>query len=220
MLTLNKFEKMSKKRGKIYIFIERGTSVKVLDVQPFQEGLQRNIETLEGIAQLMQAIEKVMTELVSMNDTWKGEGGDAIRAFYEECHLPFLKFFSIFNNNFVSSIQQIMKAQTSLEPYNSGYINEGFIEEVKVGLQRVERITANLTDESNGIMDSVSDIVSLPHLDDTEVQEGIRRARRKSDDTIAGLQEFDLSQSALLTIVANDLRVMERWIDDVESSDE
>lgn len=108
MLTLNKFEKMSKKRGKIYIFIERGTSVKVLDVQPFQEGLQRNIETLEGIAQLMQAIEKVMTELVSMNDTWKGEGGDAIRAFYQECHLPFLKFFSVFKNNFVSYIQQIM----------------------------------------------------------------------------------------------------------------
>lgn len=195
--------------------------MKVLDVQPFQEGLQRNIETLEGIAQLMQAIEKVMTELVSMNDTWKGEGGDAIRAFYQECHLPFLKFFSVFKNNFVSYIQQIMKAQTSLEPQDSGYINQGFIEgEVKVGLQRVERITANLTDESNGIMDSVSDIVSLPHLDDTEVQEGIRRARRKSDDTIAGLQEFDLSQSALLTIVANDLRVMERWIDDVESSDE
>ena len=43
-------------------------------------------------------------------------------------------------------------------------------------------------------MDQVSDIVALPHLDDSGEQEGVLDAKRKRDDTVSILQEFDAIQ--------------------------
>lgn len=66
-------------------------------------------------------------------------------------------------------------------------------------------------------MESVADIVSLPHLDDSEVQQGVRSSERQRDFTVEGLMKFDQSQFTALSPVAMDLKMMEQWIIDVES---
>ena len=74
--------------------------MKILDVQPFHEGLQRNIVMLQRLSDEMEAIRYATEGLVAMDDSLKGEGGNAIRSFYEECHLPFLEFYSMFQSRF------------------------------------------------------------------------------------------------------------------------
>ncbi|MCW1929670.1 LXG domain-containing protein, partial [Bhargavaea beijingensis] len=69
-----------------------------------------------------------------------------------------------------------------------------------------------MTDETNAIMDQVADIVSLPHLDDSQVQEGVLDARREKNQTVSDLNEFDATQTNRLMPVSDQLQAMEQWI--------
>lgn len=192
--------------------------MKVLDVAQFKEGLARNKETLNRLESEMTLIMDSVRELVQLNDALKGHGGDAIRRFYQECHLPFLEYFLLFKENFHSTLAGIESATDALEPAPDGYIDEGFIEsEVENGLNQISRISSNLTDETNAIMDQVADIVSLPHLDDSQVQEGVLDARREKNQTISDLNEFDATQTNRLMPVSDQLQAMEQWITQIQS---
>ncbi|WP_342538662.1 LXG domain-containing protein [Sporosarcina sp. FSL K6-1540] len=166
----------------------------------------------------MKAIETAVEGLVALEDSLKGQVGDAIRAFYAECHLPFLKFFMTFKSNYANVLTQMDSALDALEPNANGFIRETFLEgEVEEGLTVISRLTSSLTDEANDIMNQVADIVALPHLNDSDVQEGVRDARRKRDITIADLYEFDANQTRALIAIENDLSIMETWLADIES---
>ncbi len=191
--------------------------MKVLDVSPFQDGLRRNIMMLDRLGNEMESIHKSVEGLVGMEDVLKGEGGNAIRAFYADCHLPFLQFFMLFQGRFTTVLKQMVAALDTLEPDSSGYIQEHFLEsDIEQGLRHIAQLTGSLTDEANSIMNQVSDIVSLPHLDDSEVQYGVRDATIKRDATVTQLHEFDANQTTALTPIAQDLLTMETWISDIE----
>jgi len=194
-----------------------GDGMKVLDVTLFREGIRRNVETLMRLDEEMQMIRAATEELVSLQESLKGEGGEAIRAFYRDCHLPLLHYFSLFKSQFESVLQQMDSALNVLEPAPDGHIRESFLEsEIEAGLAGIASLAGSLTDEANAIMDSVSDIVSLPHLDDSEVQQGVRDAKRKRDQTVTDLHQFDAAQTGALTSVGDGIMKMEMWISDLE----
>ncbi|ALC86095.1 hypothetical protein AM499_09870 [Bacillus sp. FJAT-22090] len=191
--------------------------MKVLDVDLFQEGLQRNISMLDRLRSEIEVIHRAVEGLVQLEDQLKGEGGDAIRSFYEECHLPFLQYFQLFSEHFKQVLHQMEAALYSLEPDSAGYIVEQFLEgELEQGLTLIGQLTANLTDETNSIMDQVRDIVGLPHLDDSGVQEGVINSKRKRDDTVARLHEFDATQTTALSPIEQGIQTMETWLSDLE----
>lgn len=193
--------------------------MKILDVTPFQEGLARNQETLARLVEEMNAIRTAAQQLSDLGDSLTGEGGEAIKAFYRECHLPLLETFSDFKSTFETAMNRIKSAQETLEPAPNGYIMESFLEgEADTGLKTISTTASNLTSDANGIMDSVADIVALPHLNDSEVQEGIRDARKKKDDTVTDLNEFDSTQTSSLTSIENDILRMELWVLDLEGA--
>ncbi|MGE7979634.1 T7SS effector LXG polymorphic toxin [Psychrobacillus sp. NPDC093200] len=90
--------------------------MKVLDVDLFQDGLHRNITMLERLSTEIETIHRAVEGLIQMEDQLKGAGGNAIRSFYEECHLPFLQFFQLFSHHSQQVLYQIGKALHSLEP--------------------------------------------------------------------------------------------------------
>lgn len=191
--------------------------MKILDVNPFHEGLQRNINMLTRLEGEMKTIQTAIEGLASMEDSLKGTGGNAIRAFYNDCHLPFLQFFTTFKTAFDSTLTQMKAALNTLEPDPNGFIRQSFLEgEVEEGLTEISQVTSNLTDETNGIMDQVADIVALPHLDDSGVQEGVKSAKKKRDNTVTDLNEFDTAQTTALTAMESDLLTMELWLLEIE----
>ncbi|SER67436.1 ribonuclease YeeF family protein [Psychrobacillus sp. OK032] len=191
--------------------------MKILDVSPFHDGLQRNVNMLTRIEGKMKAIQTATLGLASMEDSLKGTGGNAIRAFYNDCHLPFLQFFFTFKTAFDSTLTQMGAELDALEPDRNGFIRQSFLEgEVEEGLTEISQVTSNLTDETNGIMDQVSDIVALPHLDDSGVQDGVSNARKKRDNTVTDLNEFDSTQTNALMQIESDLLTLELWLLEVE----
>ncbi|MFJ5768821.1 T7SS effector LXG polymorphic toxin [Psychrobacillus sp. NPDC093180] len=191
--------------------------MKVLDVDLFEDGLQRNIAMLDRLRSEVDSIYQSVLGLVDMEEQLKGAGGNAIRSFYRECHLPFLQFFRIFSENFQQVLSQMEAALHSLEPDSAGYILEQFLEgELEDGLTLIGQLTESLTDETNSIMDQVSDIVGLPHLDDSGVQMGVIDSKRKRTDTVNGLHEFDASQTNALNPIEQGLQAMDTWLADLE----
>ena len=191
--------------------------VKVLDVHPLKDGLHRNITMLDRLGNEMETIHRAVQGVVAMEDSLKGEGGNAIRAFYADCHLPFLQFFKLFQNRFTYVLKQMDAALDGLEPDSSGFIREHFLDvEIEQGLKTIAQLTESLTDEANRIMNQVADIVALPHLNDSEVQEGVHTATIKRDTTLTQLHEFDANQTTALAPIAQDLLTMETWVSDIE----
>lgn len=192
--------------------------MKVLDAKNFHSGLAGNITMLTRLETEMKTIETTVQGLIQLEESLKGQGGNAIRAFYRDCHLPFLQFFYLFKVSFQDIFQQIEAALNSLEPDQSGYIQQTFLEtNVEQGLNNAKQTTESLTNEVNSIMDNVSDIVVLPKLDDSEVQNEIQTAKRHRDTTIDDFLLFDSSQTAALAVVESDLLAMNTWIKDLES---
>lgn len=191
--------------------------MKILDVPPFHDGLQGNINMLTRLEGEMNAIQTAIQGLVAMEETLKGEGGNAIRSFYNDAHLPFLHFFLTFKSIFNTTLSTMNSALEALEPDANGYIRQAYLEgEVEEGLTEISKVTTNLTDESNNIMDSVSDIVALPHLDDSGVQEGVTSAKTSRDNTVTDLNEFDLTQTNALLLIEAAMLNMEVWLTDIE----
>ncbi|MER2113450.1 MAG: LXG domain-containing protein, partial [Solibacillus isronensis] len=192
--------------------------MKVLDVNAFQQGLERNVNRLTRLESEMKQIESAVQGLTQLEESLKGQGGEALRAYYESCHLPFLTFFNTFKNSFTSVLQEMKTALSSLEPDSSGFIRQAALEgEIEQGLNRAKQVTEELTDEANNIMDQVSDIVSLPKLDDSEVHLGVHEAKRHRDETVEKLIEFDVSQTDALTTIQTDLMHMKTWITNIET---
>ncbi|MEK4130762.1 T7SS effector LXG polymorphic toxin [Solibacillus sp. FSL W8-0474] len=192
--------------------------MKVLDVNEFQQGLERTVSQLTRLESEMKQIESAVQGLTQLEESLKGQGGEALRAYYESCHLPFLTFFNTFKNSFTSVLQEMKTALSSLEPDSSGFIRQAALEgEIEQGLNRAKQVTEELTDEANNIMDQVSDIVSLPKLDDSEVHLGVHDAKRHRDETVEKLIEFDVSQTDALTTIQTDMMHMKTWITNIET---
>ncbi|WP_301107141.1 ribonuclease YeeF family protein [Sporosarcina sp.] len=191
--------------------------MKVLDVDLFQEGVEQNVNMLNRLQNEIDSIFLSVEEFVSMDESLKGKGGDAVREFYAECHLPFLLFFKTFQETFIQTLTSMEAALYSFEPVSFGFIRESFLEgEIEYGLTDIARVTESMTDEANSIMDQVADIVSLPHLNDREVSEGVHQAKIKRDDTNTRLYEFDASQTNALSTIEQDLATMEIWLSDIQ----
>ncbi|NME04963.1 LXG domain-containing protein, partial [Psychrobacillus sp. BL-248-WT-3] len=191
--------------------------MKILDVDLLQDGLKRNKAMLERLRNETENIERTVSGLVEMDELLKGAGGNAIRDFYAECHLPFLQFFQLFSVTYLQTLEQMESALQSLEPDPAGYIRQEFLEgELEQGLTLIGNLTEALTNEANSIMDSVSDIVALPHLDDSAVQEGVITSKKKRDDTVQKLNEFDYSQTVSLNPVEQDIQTMDTWLTDID----
>ena len=191
--------------------------MKILDVDLLHDGLTRNINKMNQLEKEIIAIQKAVSELTAMEDALKGEGGQAIRDFYTSCHLPFLQYFLTFKEEIQTVLQKAQQALVSLEPVDAGHIVEEFLEtKVEEGLTESAMITATLTDEANAIMDEVADIVSLPKLNDTLVQESVVDAKAKRDDTVEALHTFDSTQTNQLVPIELSIQSMKEWVQNIE----
>ncbi|MBU5468211.1 LXG domain-containing protein [Virgibacillus sp. MSJ-26] len=67
--------------------------MKSLDVENLQTGVNQTKSDIENLTEQLQTIEKSVLNFSSLDDELKGQGGEAIRSYYQDCHLPFLEYF-------------------------------------------------------------------------------------------------------------------------------
>ncbi|MGG4507849.1 T7SS effector LXG polymorphic toxin, partial [Heyndrickxia sporothermodurans] len=169
----------------------------------------------EQIEQLQHAIDGIIT----LEDSLKGNSGEAIRSYYQEIHQTFLLFFQSFLANYDTMIENMKHSLRGLEPHENGFINEVFLDyNLEYGLKKVESVTRSLTDEGNRIMQKVSDIVHLPKLQDDETMHQIKRAKEKVKTTLHQLHSFDQQATRSLDSVRKDIITMSRFIEQMDSN--
>src|SRR5690625_6691185 len=114
--------------------------MKVLDVNSLQTGIDHTVTEIGSFYSQIHTIQKAIQSLIDLDDALKGETGEAIRAFYDECHLPFLTFLYNSLVNYEEKLREMKLAVDSFESDPNGYISQEFLEnDVEEGLDKVEK---------------------------------------------------------------------------------
>ncbi|WMW46622.1 T7SS effector LXG polymorphic toxin [Bacillus paralicheniformis] len=191
--------------------------MKTLDVQALHKAIDQTLEQLKHQSDEFAKVKKAVDSITSLDDALKGKGGDAIRAFYAECHTPFLQFYDSFIEEYSSTLKKMKSALNSLEPNHNGFISQSFLEhELENGLNAADRTTKNLVSKTNTTIAKVSHIVDLPDLNDNGFHEQNQKAIKEISTTLEKLHAFDREQTNALKTAENDLETMQRYISRLE----
>ncbi|MGY0691930.1 ribonuclease YeeF family protein [Virgibacillus sp. FSP13] len=192
--------------------------MKVLDAESLHTGIDETKQEIHHFQSQITSIQKAVRGITTLHESLKGKGGEAIRAFYNECHQPFLIYMYNFLIDYEEILDQMKRAVLSYEPETNGMIRQDFLEnDVTSGLEKVKNVTTGLTDEANSVMDSVQDIVALPKLDDEEFLHHVQRGKKRTKETVEQLHDLDNSQTKALGSIEDQLRTMKDYIIDIQS---
>ncbi|WP_280516138.1 T7SS effector LXG polymorphic toxin [Bacillus sp. NTK034] len=192
--------------------------LKVLDTSELHSRLKELQPSLHSLEEQIRNIARDVEGITSLEDSFRGEGAAAIQAFFQECHSPFLLFFEGFLADYQNTLKRIASSLQMLEPASNGFIRQNFLDgEAAQGLVKTEFITNSLTEETNAVLQKVSDIVSLPHLQDGEFSAHVRRAELHRRNTVDHLMTFDSQQTLALDPIEQDLHLMKTYIDGISS---
>lgn len=187
--------------------------MKTLDVMSLESGLEQVLRKLNQQKEQMVEIESAISDFISQDTSFKGKGGQSIRAFYQDSHQSFLGFYQQMVETYESTLKAIKNELQGLEPSQNGYIQENFLQhDVENGLNRGRDVVMDLTGESNETIQSVQDIVSLPRLQDDAFLQQVHVARQQKDQTVEKLHQFDQSQSANLEPIQQDVHAMNQYL--------
>ncbi|UIN47052.1 T7SS effector LXG polymorphic toxin [Bacillus licheniformis] len=187
--------------------------MKTLDVPALHNAIDQTLEQLKHQSEEFAKVKKAVEGITSLDDALKGKGGNAIRAFYKECHTPFLQFYDTFIEEYSSTLKKMKSALNSLEPNHNGFISQSFLEhELENGLNAADRTTKHLVSKANATIAKVSHIVDLPDLNDSGFHEQNQKALKEISTTLEKLHAFDREQTNALKTAENDLETMQKYM--------
>ncbi|MFJ5964776.1 T7SS effector LXG polymorphic toxin [Bacillus sp. NPDC093026] len=188
--------------------------MKTLDVQALHNAIDQTLEQLNQQSQNIKSLEIQINQIISLDGALKGKTGEAIRAFYAECHIPFLQFFQVVIEEYTSALKKTKQALHALEPNPNGFISQSFIEhELDQGLKKAERTISDIVSDVNQALGKVSHIVHLPHVDESAFQQSYQKAWLETSRTIGLLHAFDREQTSALHETESSLHTMKQYID-------
>lgn len=190
--------------------------MKTLDAQSLHDGIAVTVSEIKTTQSKITDMQKAVRGITSLEKDLKGKTGEAVRTFFNECHQPFLIYMYQFLIHYRQTLEQMGQSVRSFESMESGFIREEFLENnVTQGLDNVWRKATDLTEQANGIMDSVADIVSLSRLDPKELFESVQYGKKKEENVVEQLHALDDYQSSALDEILQDLHTMENYVSDI-----
>ncbi len=96
--------------------------MKTLDAFVLINGIDQTLNALKQQSQQISSLEKQINHIISLDGALKGEAGQAIRAFYTECHIPFLQFFQVVIEEYSAALKNTKQALHALESNEHGFI--------------------------------------------------------------------------------------------------
>lgn len=191
--------------------------MKLIDVDPVQSGLDSTIKDIENFYEQIGSVQRAVRDFHSLDGALDGKGGEAIRAFYRDCHEPFLIMLYQSMVDYKNVLTEMGEAVDTFESGENGYVSHSFLEnEVEDALDNIETKAINYTDEANEIIDSVADLVSIPEINESDLVNHIQKAKSNTEELIGDLHELDGAQTAAIESTKETLNDMERYISELE----
>ncbi|WP_113387202.1 MULTISPECIES: T7SS effector LXG polymorphic toxin [Bacillus] len=188
--------------------------MKTLDVQALHHAIDQTLTQLKQQSLHIKALESQINRIISLDGALKGEAGEAIRAFYAECHIPFLQFFQVTIKEYSAALQKVQNALHAFESNENGFISQSFLEhELDQGLKNAERAVSDIVSDANSAIGKVSHIIDLPNVDESAFQASYQKTWMNISKTIGTLHAFDREQAGALNETKNSIQTMKEYID-------
>ncbi|MCR6108678.1 hypothetical protein HXA34_20495 [Salipaludibacillus agaradhaerens] len=188
-------------------------TTKQLDVDKVHEAIDTTIQALHEKEDQLREMEIALTNFVNLEAEFRGQGGQAIRDFYATCHIPFIQLLRLFSEDYEHILQQIKQSLDFVEPAPGGFIDQAFIEnDVQDGLDRVSQTAMSLTDSANETLRSIQDIISIPLIDDSDVQQAIHVAKKEANAVVDKVLQFDHTGSVSLQSIKENLQTLGKYV--------
>jgi hypothetical protein len=124
--------------------------MKMLDNQSLHSGIEDLLNKLESQKKQLDELQRAVGTFTGLQESFSGKGGEAIRSFYQDMHIPFLTFYSLSLQNYERTLSNLKGASIDLESDSNGLIRQSFLDvELTDGLNKSETVTCDLVDETN-----------------------------------------------------------------------
>lgn len=190
--------------------------MKTLDVKSIENGLIEIKGDLKQQKDQISNIQSAIQDFISTEASFKGKGGQSIRAFYNDAHHSFLEFYNQVIETYESTLDVLKNEMESYEPSSNGLIRESFLgQDLETGLTYAKDTVIDITNDANQTIHSVNDIISIPPLDDNRFHQQLRSAKQHKDETVEKLFQFDQNQWTSLDKVDQDIQLMNKYINQI-----
>ncbi|MBS2970764.1 LXG domain-containing protein [Metabacillus sp. KIGAM252] len=190
--------------------------MKTLDVESLSQGIKTALAEIKSQKEQLKKVEADVKSIENLHTALTGKGGQAIRSFYGETHKPLLAYYDFLFENYERVLKKMKKDLSELEPEKNGVIKQSFLEsELTQGLNETKNYTSDLTDEANGIIDTIKSIAPVRNLDDSGVAGKVSEGKKDMEETIKQLTEYDQSQTSELTTVEQDVEKLTSYVNQI-----
>ena len=77
--------------------------MKVLDVGSLVSGMEATVKGIDDQQENITQVSKDVNDVISLDEAFAGKGAEAIKSFYQDCHVPFLLYYGEFLKNIAVS---------------------------------------------------------------------------------------------------------------------
>lgn len=191
---------------------------KVLDAAALHATIDRTLTYIHEQQENVRQLEKAVKGIVSLEGSLKGQGGTAIRFFFQTFHVPFLTYYSSFLTKYENALNDMGHALEALEPDPNGFIHESFLQgEVEDGLEQTKNKTVGRVSEIDQAIADIRDIIDLPSLQEDEVVHHVWRAKKRKEQTLEQLYAFDAQQTNAIDALIQDVETMGRFVETISN---
>ncbi|WP_186806710.1 T7SS effector LXG polymorphic toxin [Priestia megaterium] len=192
--------------------------MKTLDVDAFHENIQAILDSIKSQKEQIQGLISQVQAFSSLDDAFKGKGGEAIRSFYETGHASFLTLYHSLLTSYEARLTQITHALRSFEPSEDGYITQPFLQDtIPAHLNQTRNTTVSLVDQANAAIQKVSHLASVSALNDQSFLTEVEQAKNKADKTMNDLVRFDEQQTQSLSVIQDQLTSLNSLLSKVKA---
>ncbi|KUP09456.1 hypothetical protein Q75_00610 [Bacillus coahuilensis p1.1.43] len=191
--------------------------MKTLDNLSLHSSVEDIIKKLHTQQKHISELKKAIENFAHSKDAFNGQGGEAIRSFYRDFHLPFLSFYDLTLLHVETLLSQLRTSSLQIEGSSNGFIQEGFLKgELTTSLNTSKLRTVDLVDEANQIIHSIRDIVQPSTIQDQAFLDRLIIAHREINSTTEDVKAFDAEQTRQLDTALQDIQLLKRYILEIE----
>ncbi|MGN1402303.1 MAG: T7SS effector LXG polymorphic toxin [Bacillus sp. (in: firmicutes)] len=192
--------------------------MKVLDVDALRHVIETTVLALKSQKNQLVDIENDIQAIVNLDQYLFGETGEAIKSFYNDFHIPFLRLLAVSVETYEMKLRAVSESLSFLEPGPNGLIREDFLDtDIEHALNMTRMMTIALTNETNLLLDSVKDLVELPKIQDNKLLESVNDAKTKRNAVLGQLDEFDYRATDSFAELAEDFTLLANYITQMKS---
>lgn len=170
--------------------------MKVLDVQEVINGIDQLVKAKKEDAASLETIEGSIRKIHNLHSL-EGEGGNAIKDHFSQLHLPSLRFFQTFIEQYIQQLETMKSYILNFET-NNALVRQEFLQDtIPNGIDRVLDNAETRTQAINQACSSVSDLVYTETFGMEGVKAWADQLKNHASKTAERLEELDIENQSL-----------------------